>query len=66
MNRRDLLKAAVAASLLPLALSPVGRTMARTRNRLSRLLRRVRPGDPMWPDADAWETLWQQVGGRLL
>ncbi|MGN6119285.1 MAG: FAD-binding protein [Rhodanobacter sp.] len=66
MNRRDLLKAAVAASLLPSALSPVARALAGTRNHLSRLLRRVRPGDPAWPDADAWETLRQQVGGRLL
>src|SRR6185312_2925575 len=51
---------------LPLALSPVARALAGTRNHLSRLLRRVRPGDPAWPDADAWETLRQQVGGRLL
>ncbi len=29
-------------------------------------LRRVRPSDPAWPDAAAWERLNAQVGGRLL
>ncbi|CAM5359404.1 FAD-binding protein [Rhodanobacter lindaniclasticus] len=66
MNRRDLLKAAFAASLLPLALSSVGRALAGTGANLSRLLRRVRPGDPGWPEPAAWEALRQQVGGRLL
>ena len=66
MNRRDLLKAALATSLLPLALSPVGRVLAGSHDRLSRLLRRVRPGDPAWPGPAAWEALKQQVGGRLL
>ena len=66
MNRRDLLKAAFAASLLPLALSPVGRALGGTRKQLSRWLRRVQPGDPAWPDPAAWEGLRQQVWGRLL
>jgi hypothetical protein len=30
-----------------------------------RLLHRVRPSDPAWPRAAAWETLNRQVGGRL-
>ena len=28
--------------------------------------RRVRPSDPEWPSADAWEQLNQAVGGRLI
>jgi len=31
-----------------------------------RLLHRVRPSDPAWPRAAAWETLNRQVGGRLI
>ena len=66
MNRRDLLKAALAASLLPLALSPAGRLLARTRKHLPRLLRRVRPGDSAWPSPATWDALKDRVGGRLL
>ncbi|MEO8779529.1 MAG: FAD-binding protein [Rhodanobacter sp.] len=66
MNRRDLLKAALAGSLLPLALSPAGRLLARTRKNLPRLLRRVRPGDPAWPNPARWDALKDRVGGRLL
>ena len=66
MNRRDLLKAAFAASLLPLALSPAGRLLAGTRKNLTQLLRRVRPGGPAWPSQATWDRLKQQVGGRLL
>jgi FAD/FMN-containing dehydrogenase len=63
MNRRDLLKAAIAASFLPLALSPVGRLLASPRRSL---LRRVRPGNPAWPTPATWDALKQRVGGRLL
>jgi len=56
MLRRSLLRAAAALALVPRAgwaapsLAP----------------RRVRPGDPAWPDAQAWESLNQAVGGRLI
>ncbi len=66
MNRRELLKATFAASLLPLALSPVGSLLAGTPKHLPRLLRRVRPGDQAWPDPATWDVLKQRVGGRLL
>lgn len=66
MNRRDLLKAALAASLLPLALAPAGRLLASTRKHLPRLLRRVRPGDRAWPNPATWDGLKHRVGGRLL
>ena len=66
MNRRDLLKAALAASLLPLALTPAGRLLAGTRKHLAGLLRRVRPGEQAWPNQATWDGLKQQVGGRLL
>jgi hypothetical protein len=29
-------------------------------------LKRVRPGDPGWPDAAAWRALNNQIGGRLI
>ena len=66
MNRRDLLKRALAASLLPLALSPAGRVLASAGKHLTRLLRRVRPGDPAWPNPATWGVLKDRVGGRLL
>lgn len=66
MNRRDLLKAVLAAPLLPLALSPVGRLLASTRKNMARLLPRVRPGDQAWPNPAMWDALKDRVGGRLL
>jgi len=32
----------------------------------SRVLRRVRPGDPAWPKAEAWRKLNEAVGGNLI
>lgn len=66
MNRRDLLKAALAAPLLSLAFSPAARVLASTHKNMWRLLRRVRPGDPTWPKPATWDGLKQRVGGRLL
>ena len=66
MNRRDLLKAALTLPLLPLVLSPTGSLLASTRRNVSRLLSRVRPGDPAWPNPTTWDALKRQVGGRLL
>jgi FAD/FMN-containing dehydrogenase len=55
MRRRTLLTAAAALMLAPargaMAASP---------------LSRVRPGDPAWPSADAWQGLASRVGGRLV
>ncbi len=68
MNRRDLLKATFAATLLPLALalSPAGPLLAAARKNLPRLLRRVRPGDQEWPNPATWDALKHRLGGRLL
>jgi FAD binding domain len=56
MLRRTLLKS---AAVLPLAVGPIASGAAPT-------LRRVRPGDPDWPDAARWAALGKAVGGRLI
>ncbi|MEO5810538.1 MAG: FAD-binding oxidoreductase [Rhodanobacter sp.] len=66
MNRRNLLKAALAIPLLSVLLSPSGNLLAGTRRNVRRLLSRTRPGDPAWPKPAAWAALKRQVGGRLL
>jgi FAD/FMN-containing dehydrogenase len=67
MKRREFLKAAAAAPLLPLACSTgapqVGEIATRGEMSASRW---VRPGDPDWPSADAWNALRGQVPGRLI
>jgi FAD/FMN-containing dehydrogenase len=40
-------------------------TLLKARRSSPKSFRRVRPGDPEWPSADAWEDLNVQVGGRL-
>ena len=55
MKRRSLLKAAAA---LPFAFAQNAPAAA--------LRRRVRPGDPGWPSAAAWDSLQRSVGGRLV
>ncbi len=57
MLRRTLLKGAAA---LPLAMG-----LAPAATFAAHLRRRVRPGDPGWPDAAAWAGLGRAVGGRL-
>jgi FAD/FMN-containing dehydrogenase len=62
MLRRNLLKSAAA---LPLALGlPAAAVAAQPPAGSGR--RRVRPGEPGWPDAAAWAGLGQAVGGRLI
>jgi FAD/FMN-containing dehydrogenase len=46
------------AAAVALAANPV-------RSRAAPIQARVRPGDPDWPDAAAWDRLNQAVGGRL-
>ena len=61
MNRRTLLKhLSGAAALLFL------KTARRSWAARPPTLRRVRPSDPGWPSASDWETLRQQVEGRLI
>jgi FAD/FMN-containing dehydrogenase len=57
MNRRMLLKASGAASLLP-------PWPCRLFARLA--IRRVRPSDPGWPSKEAWKRLNDAVGGNLI
>src|SRR5450432_3266093 len=56
VNRRDLIKTAMAFPLL--AASRDGKA--------SRLPSRVRPADPAWPNSASWEELKQRVGGNLI
>ncbi|MEO8715432.1 MAG: FAD-binding protein [Acetobacteraceae bacterium] len=60
MNRRDLLRLAGAAPLLP-ALEASAPARAAVPS-----VRRVRPSDLEWPTAASWDKLNQDVGGRLI
>ena len=55
MKRRQFLKASLAAGAMAAAPSFAAATP----------MRRVRPGEPGWPGADAWAELGRAVGGRL-
>jgi FAD/FMN-containing dehydrogenase len=56
MLRRSLLTGAAAVALAPVSVWAAPAAAPR----------RVRPGDPAWPDASAWESLNKAVGGRLI
>jgi FAD/FMN-containing dehydrogenase len=60
MDRRGLLKIAVAAPLAAFC-SPMA-ALAATRA----VTRRVRPSDPAWPAPEQWDRLKRRVGGNLL
>jgi FAD/FMN-containing dehydrogenase len=67
MNRRELLKAALAIPFLPEMMTGGAATaLAATRSKAFGLHPRVRPGDAGWPSPAQWDGLKQQVGGRLL
>ena len=63
MKRREFLKAAAAAPLLPLACS---RGVTPSPEVAPVASRWVRPGDPDWPSPDSWEALNREVHGRLI
>jgi FAD/FMN-containing dehydrogenase len=66
LNRRRMLIQAGAAALahsLGSGCTPSARSGGTS---TGGLFRRVRPSDPSWPDAAAWERLNQQVGGQLI
>lgn len=69
LDRRTLLKGALAAPLLRVAArSPVYAQHASngpTEPPTGPTRRRVRPGDPSWPSAQAWQELNRAVEGRL-
>lgn len=66
MNRRDLLKAAIAIPFLPAILPGGFAAVLATNVTAARFRSRVRPGDPAWPTVANWDTLKRDVGGRLL
>src|SRR5579863_3043228 len=59
MRRRSLLKGAAAAAIGFASSSAMAAATTGPR-------RRVRPGDPGWPDEAAWGRLKNAVGGRLI
>ena len=65
MNRRELLKAALAIPFLPGVMTG-GLGTAWAAGSATTFRARVRPGEPGWPSAAAWDELDQAVGGRLL
>ena len=66
MNRRTLLKLAATSSFLVAGLPP-SKLSANPAGALAEASRRrVRPGDPDWPDPAAWDQLKDAVGGRLI
>ncbi|GLQ94050.1 FAD-binding oxidoreductase [Dyella acidisoli] len=65
MNRRELLKAALAIPFLPGVMTGgLGTAWAAGSATLFRS--RVRPSEPGWPSATTWDELNHAVGGRLL
>ena len=64
MKRRALLQWMLGLPLWPVLLSRTQGAWAAVSGAAG--FRRVRPSDPGWPSAGAWEGLNQQVGGRLL
>jgi FAD/FMN-containing dehydrogenase len=64
MNRRTLLKHAMALPLLPLALR-VDSLLAAPKGATTVVRERVRPGAPGWPGDAQWQALNREVGGRL-
>src|SRR5262245_46219730 len=66
MKRRSLLKRAGLVALAPFfgpACTPSAPPVAMSRGAP---FRRVRPRDPSWPSAAAWERLNRQTGGQLV
>lgn len=64
MHRRSLLRRLAALPFLAVAGWPIGAPAATAPP--SRPVRRVRPSDPGWPNAAAWQRLDEAVGGRLV
>ena len=61
MNRRSLLRRAVALAFLPVLPKPLRAAVSENAP-----VRRVRPGDPSWPGEASWAKLNEAVGGRLI
>ena len=66
MNRRDVLRAAIAVPFLPTILSGSLAFAGVSSTAGLKLRSRVRPGDPGWPSAAQWDELKRATGGRLL
>lgn len=62
MQRREILRGLALASVLPLLPQGAAADPILRRGRI----RRARPSDPGWPNADEWAALNKQVGGNLI
>jgi FAD/FMN-containing dehydrogenase len=63
MKRRHFLQGVAAIPALSAACSSEQPTTA---DGSARPVRRVRPGDPLWPSEASWDRLRREVGGRLI
>jgi FAD/FMN-containing dehydrogenase len=63
MNRRQFLRAAAA---IPLLTGCSQTRQGSPKGLAAQPFRRVRPGDPLWPDAASWGRLRSEVGGNLI
>ncbi|MGN6790146.1 MAG: FAD-dependent oxidoreductase [Rhodanobacteraceae bacterium] len=66
MKRRVLLKWMAGAPMFGALLASVPESLWAKAASAARTLRRVRPGEAGWPSAAEWESLNNQVGGRLM
>jgi hypothetical protein len=66
MNRRTLLVRAALAALAPVLAPACAPSAPPGAAPAAGPFRRVRPGDPAWPDAASWERLNRETGGQLV
>lgn len=62
MNRRQFLKSAA----ILFALSNSSPMLQASTDNTAKQIRRVRPGDPLWPSDESWGALKQKVGDRFI
>lgn len=63
MNRRQFLKSATILFAIP---SSYSRMLQAFPDNAAKQIRRVRPGDPLWPSDESWGRLKQKVDNRLI
>jgi FAD/FMN-containing dehydrogenase len=67
MNRRNLLSKAAMLPLLSIGVATLTQPASDKRSLpIGRTRRRIRPGDPAWPNSASWDRLNREVGGHLI
>jgi FAD/FMN-containing dehydrogenase len=66
MHRRDFLKVAAGASFISASIEAVGAATPAAEPVAAARFTRVRPGDAGWPSEEAWRSLGNAVGNRLI